>query len=53
VYNKNRQEIDGSKLNTGKIALLFASAGMLRDMICVRLCYAFNFWKLKTAKFHE
>lgn len=47
------QEIDGSKLNTGKIALLFASAGMLRDMICVRLCYAFNFWKLKTVKLHE
>lgn len=44
------QEIDGSKLNTGRVALLFASAGMLRDMICVRLCYALNFWKLKNSE---
>ena len=44
------QEVDGSKLHTGKIALIVASAGMLRDMICVRACYSLGFWKLKAAK---
>ncbi len=44
------QEIDGSKLHTGKVALILASAGMLRDMLCVRACYSLGFWKLKSVK---
>jgi dolichyl-phosphate beta-glucosyltransferase len=40
-------EVDGSKLNTSKIALLLVSIGMLRDMLCVRLCYSFGIWQLK------
>lgn len=44
------QEIDGSKLHTGKLALFVASAGMLRDMICVRACYSFGLWRLKLEK---
>lgn len=44
------QEIDGSKLHTGKLSLLVASAGMLRDMICVRACYYLKIWKLKSEK---
>ena len=42
----NWQEIDGSKLDTSKIALLVASVNMLRDMVCVNLCYSFGIWKL-------
>lgn len=42
------REVDGSKLNTGKLALLINSMCMLRDMICVKLCYCFGIWKLKT-----
>ena len=42
------REVDGSKLDTGsKWRLIFVSLGMLRDMICVRLCYTLGFWKLK------
>lgn len=40
------QEIDGSKLDTSKIALLIASVGMLRDMVCINLCYTFGIWKM-------
>jgi dolichyl-phosphate beta-glucosyltransferase len=40
-------EVDGSKLNTSKLALVFNSICMLRDMICVRLCYSLGYWKLK------
>ena len=42
----NWQEIDGSKLDTSKVALLVASVNMLRDMVCVNLCYSFGIWKL-------
>ena len=38
------QEIDGSKLDTSKLALLLASMGMLRDMICINLCYRLGIW---------
>lgn len=38
------QEIEGSKLSTSKFALAMASITMLRDMICVRLCYTFRLW---------
>lgn len=40
-------EVDGSKLDVGKIALAMVSLGMLRDMICVRACYLLGIWKLK------
>jgi dolichyl-phosphate beta-glucosyltransferase len=43
--------MDGSKLHTGKLALLVASAGMLRDMICVRTCYSVGIWKIKLKTF--
>lgn len=42
----NWEEIDGSKLDTSKMALLLASVGMLRDMLCVKLCYTFGIWNL-------
>lgn len=38
------QEIEGSKLSTSKFALAMASVTMLRDMICVRLCYTLRLW---------
>lgn len=42
------REVDGSKLDTGsKWNLLVTSLGMLRDMLCVRLCYTLGIWKLK------
>jgi dolichyl-phosphate beta-glucosyltransferase len=41
------QEIKGSKLDVDKITLAVVSLGMLRDMVCVRLCYLLGIWKLK------
>lgn len=38
------QEIDGSKLNTSKLALAIVCLTMLRDMVCVRICYALSIW---------
>jgi len=38
------QEIDGSKLHTSKLALAMVSISMLRDMLCVRLCYSLRIW---------
>jgi hypothetical protein len=38
------QEIEGSKLNTSVWNLAMVSLAMLRDMICVRLCYLLNIW---------
>jgi dolichyl-phosphate beta-glucosyltransferase len=40
-------EVDGSKLNTSKFSLVLNSICMLRDMICVRICYSLGYWKLK------
>jgi dolichyl-phosphate beta-glucosyltransferase len=42
----NWQEVDGSKLATSKLSLLINSANMLRDMICVRVCYMMQIWKV-------
>ena len=42
------QEIDGSKLNTNTWNLLRVAIGMLRDMICVRVCYTFGIWSVKS-----
>ena len=41
------QEVDGSKLDTSKLALALVSLSMLRDMICVRACYTLRLWKVK------
>lgn len=43
----NWKEIDGSKLDTSRFALALNSIGMLRDMLCVRLCYLLRIWKIK------
>jgi dolichyl-phosphate beta-glucosyltransferase len=40
-------EVEGSKLHTSALNLALVSIGMLRDMICVRLCYTFGLWKIK------
>lgn len=42
------QEIEGSKLNTSTFNLLRVAVGMLRDMICVRLCYTLGIWRVET-----
>ena len=39
-------EVDGSKLNTSKLALALAAISMLRDMVCVRACYSCKIWKV-------
>ena len=38
-------EVDGSKLDTSKLALAIVSLTMLRDMVCVRACYTLGIWK--------
>lgn len=40
-------EVDGSKLNTGFLALVQVSIGMLRDMMCVRACYVCRIWTIR------
>ena len=42
------KEIDGSKLNTSPFNLAMVAICMLRDMICVRLCYTLGIWNIKT-----
>lgn len=42
----NWHEVDGSKLSTSALNVLLVSASMLRDMICVRLCYESGVWKI-------
>jgi dolichyl-phosphate beta-glucosyltransferase len=40
------QEVDGSKLNTSAWNLGLVAVTMLRDMICIRLCYTLGIWKV-------
>lgn len=40
-------EVEGSKLNTSVWNLAMVSIGMLRDMVCVRLCYTLRLWKIR------
>ena len=40
------QEIEGSKLSTSALNVALVGIGMLRDMICVRLCYTLGIWKI-------
>ena len=42
----NWHEVGGSKIEGSRMALAMNSAGMLRDMICVRLCYSLGLWKV-------
>jgi glycosyltransferase involved in cell wall biosynthesis len=42
----NWHEVDGSKLSTSAVNVLLVSASMLRDMICVRLCYEWGIWTI-------
>jgi len=39
-------EVEGSKLDVNKLTLALVSLGMLRDMICVRVCYFLGIWTL-------
>ena len=39
-------EVEGSKIDESKLALVLNSLGMLRDMLCVRLCYTLRLWTL-------
>lgn len=41
------KEVDGSKLSTSKFALAAVSICMLRDIICVRVCYTLGIWMVK------
>ena len=41
------KEVDGSKLDTDKLTLALVSLGMLRDMVCVRVCYSLGIWKIR------
>lgn len=41
------REVEGSKLNTSAWTLAWVAITMLRDMICVRLCYELGIWKIK------
>lgn len=41
------REIEGSKLDSSKIQLALVSIQMLRDMVCVRLCYTLGIWKVQ------
>ncbi len=41
----NWHEVDGSKLIQSKWDIIFVSLYMLRDMLCVNLCYNLGIWK--------
>mmetsp|Transcript_17552 Transcript_17552/g.26653 ORF Transcript_17552/g.26653 Transcript_17552/m.26653 type:complete len:329 (-) Transcript_17552:1386-2372(-) len=41
------KEVEGSKLDSSKLQLAIVSFGMLRDMLCVRLCYTLGIWSVK------
>ena len=43
----NWHEVDGSKLITKKLDIVTTSLAMLRDMLCVRLCYSLGIWKVQ------
>lgn len=44
------QEIEGSKLIQSKLDIITTSLTMLRDMLCVRLCYTFGIWQVRDPK---
>eukprot|EP00903_Cladosiphon_okamuranus_P014218 g13209.t1 len=44
----NWHEVPGSKLIRSKLDIITTSATMLRDMLCVRLCYLLGVWTVKS-----
>ena len=40
-------EVDGSKLHTTTFNLALVAVAMLRDMVCVRLCYTLGLWSVR------
>jgi dolichyl-phosphate beta-glucosyltransferase len=42
-------EVEGSKLDSSKVQLAIVAVGMLRDMLCVRLCYMLGIWSIHKA----
>ena len=44
------QEVEGSKLDSSKVQLAIVALGMLRDMLCVRLCYMMGIWKVSRSQ---
>lgn len=38
------REVEGSKLITNKLDVITTSLSMLRDMVCIRLCYLLGLW---------
>jgi dolichyl-phosphate beta-glucosyltransferase len=45
------EEVEGSKLTEeGLQGLVWNGVGMLRDMICVRLCYMTGGWKVERGR---
>ena len=44
------QEVEGSKLDSSKFQLAIVALGMLRDMLCVRLCYMWGIWKVRRSQ---
>lgn len=46
-------EVDGSKLNTSALNLALVAISMLRDMLCVRLCYLLGIWKVSNVMCKE
>lgn len=45
----NWREVPGSKLIRSKLDIITTSANMLRDMLCVKLCYLFGVWGVTSA----
>ncbi|GKY97089.1 hypothetical protein MPSEU_000667400 [Mayamaea pseudoterrestris] len=41
------REVEGSKLHTSTLNLALVAVAMLRDMVCVRLCYTLGLWRLR------
>lgn len=43
----NWREVPGSKLIRSRLDVVTTSATMLRDMMCVKLCYLLGVWTVK------
>ena len=42
----NWHEVPGSKLIQSKLDVMTTSATMLRDMLCVKVCYMLGIWEV-------
>ena len=45
----NWREVPGSKLIRSKLDVITTSANMLRDMLCVKLCYLLGLWRVASS----